>query len=526
MTQQKSPFYDHPLFNLENIHRAYRKCRRRKRRTTNAMKFEMDLEENMVNLRAELVSGEYRPGRAIAFLVKKPKRREIFAADFRDRIVHHILVGHLEPSWERRFIHDSYACRKGKGTHKGVERLGSFCRKATANGTRRAWYLQLDIHGFFMAIHRDVLYERLAAKEEDPAVLWLLHALVFHDPTANCRLRRCARSDFEALPLHKTLFKAGPGRGLPIGNLTSQFFANVYLDALDQFVKHRLKVRWYVRYCDDMVLAADDPGQLKGWEREIETFLDKTLLLKLNPKKRLRPVSDGIDFLGYIIRPSHLLVRRRVVGACAARLNLALGMNSETESIKPAQSQFGLTGAAPVAATTGFSRFHKIQPGILIPGAWHWETIDRVHKWLNSYLGHFSKASSYHLIQRLWRRFPLLDEYFVFHGVKVDCRYPTPKPLLRFSQQKIFFSKQLKGHVIVAQVGKWREIWGGTPGNPISEEKMRFRERHLPEMARLLWESGLPVAWIEETGNQPTGIRERRMVCRWGPGLSENTASE
>lgn len=143
-------FKNHPLFSLENIYRAYRRCRRRKRGTVNAMKFEQNLEENIVALHEELTSGTYRPGRSVAFLLQKPKRREIFAADFKDRVVHHLLVGYLEPGWERRFIYDSYACRQGKGTHKGVERLQAFTRKVTANGTRRAWYLQLDIRGFFI----------------------------------------------------------------------------------------------------------------------------------------------------------------------------------------------------------------------------------------------------------------------------------------------------------------------------------------------------------------------------------------
>ncbi len=293
----------HPLFTPENLYRAYRQCRRRKRKTANAMAFERDLEANLLALREELNSGDYMPGRSLAFLVERPKRREIFAADFRDRVVHHLLVGHLEPAWERRFIHDSYACRKGKGTHKGVERLRSFLRRATCSNTRPAWYLQLDVRGFFVAIDRQVLYQRLQAKEHDPAVLWLIRRVLFTEPARHCRLRGCHRSAFESLPPHKTLFKARPGCGLPIGNLTSQFFANVYLDALDQFVKHTLKAQWYLRYCDDLVLVSRDRHQLEAWEQRIETFLGKELKLDLNERRRLRPVSDGIDFLGYITRP-------------------------------------------------------------------------------------------------------------------------------------------------------------------------------------------------------------------------------
>jgi retron-type reverse transcriptase len=132
----------HSLFSLENIYRAYRQCRRRKRNTYNALIFEQNLEENILELHETLNNRSYTPKPSIAFLVEKPKRREIFAADFRDRIVHHVLVNYMEPQWERRFIYDSYACRQAKDTHKAVEHLRGFTRKVTANGTRRAWYLK------------------------------------------------------------------------------------------------------------------------------------------------------------------------------------------------------------------------------------------------------------------------------------------------------------------------------------------------------------------------------------------------
>jgi RNA-directed DNA polymerase len=208
----------HPLFSLENVYRAYRQCRRRKRNTHNALVFERRLEDNLLDLHEQLERGTYRPGGFLAFLVDKPKRREIFCADFRDRVVHHLLVAHLERSWERRFIHDSFACRRGKGTHAGVERLRSFARKVTRNGTRRAWYLQLDVRGFFVTLDRRVLWDRFAAVERDPAVLWLLRLILFHEPTRNCRFRGARRADFERLPAHKTLFRTSAGCGLPIGN--------------------------------------------------------------------------------------------------------------------------------------------------------------------------------------------------------------------------------------------------------------------------------------------------------------------
>lgn len=312
-----------PLFSLDNLYRAWRRCRRGKRRTHNALAFEADLEAQLLALRDELMSGTWRPCPPLAFLVERPKRREVFAADFRDRVVHHVLVEHLEPGWERRFIHDSYACRVDKGTHAAVDRLRQFCRRATANGTRPAWYLQLDVQGFFVTLDRRILWARLAAHERDPAVRWLMQVILHHEPTEACRLRGHPRAVFAALPAHKTLFRARPGCGLPIGNLTSQFFANVYLDALDQFIKHQLKAHCYLRYCDDLVLVSADRAQLVAWEGRIAAFLAEVLHLRLNARRRLQPVANGIDFLGYIVRPDYLLVRRRVVGALRDRLNQA-----------------------------------------------------------------------------------------------------------------------------------------------------------------------------------------------------------
>ncbi len=482
-------YKNHPLFSLKNIYRAYRQCRKRKRNTVNAMKFEQNLEENLVALRQELTSGTYQPGRSVAFLLQKPKRREIFAADFRDRVVHHVLVGYLEPGWERRFIYDSYACRKEKGTHKGVERLQSFTRKVTANGTRRAWYLQLDVRGFFIAINRNILYERLAAKETDPTVLWLTRTLLFYEPTENCIMRRVRRIDFECLPAHKTLFKANPNCGLPIGNLTSQFFANVYLDVLNQFVKHQLKVRYYLRYCDDFILLSVDKATLEKQVLQISQFLADKLHLTLNERQRLRPVSDGIDFLGYIVRPNYRLVRNRVVGACFERLMKAenvliqqgLVIGQETRSVYP----------------------------------WPWPTLQLVYQQLNSYLGHFRKASSHRLVEQLWQRFPWLAEYFRRDDWRVIYTFTPPRPALRLAEQRFQLCDRLPGHILMVQIGNWWQVWGDAPQDLLPNKWRRFPESHLPAVKEILWQSKLPIAWIAETGRLITTIAERTLVCRW-----------
>ncbi len=226
-----------PLFSPENIHRQYLRCRRNKRNTLNALRFEYDLEENLMRLKEELQRQTYRPSRSVCFVVTRPKLREIFAADFRDRVVHHILVEALEKVWEPRFIHDTYACRKGKGTHRAVKRLQGFMRRVSRNNTQRAYFLQLDIRGFFFNINKEILYQIIAKRIRNHEILWLARTVIFHDCTKNVLLKG-KKSLLKGVPPHKTLFNTENKRGLPIGNLTSQFFANVYLNELDQFVKH------------------------------------------------------------------------------------------------------------------------------------------------------------------------------------------------------------------------------------------------------------------------------------------------
>ncbi len=207
---------------------------------------EKQQEKELFKLCRELSDHSYRPGRSVCFFSQKPKLREIFAADFRDRIVHHVLVAYLESIWEPVFIHDSYACRRKKGIHQGVARLQKFIRQTSLNGTRRAWYLQLDIKNYFMSMDKKILFALIKRRCPDPEALWLSELLIFHDCTINPILRGNPKIG-KRLPPHKTLFQAPAGKGLPIGNLNSQFFANVYLNSLDQFVKHNLKCHHYLR---------------------------------------------------------------------------------------------------------------------------------------------------------------------------------------------------------------------------------------------------------------------------------------
>ena len=218
-----------------NLYKQYQLCRKNKRNTANALRFEVAQEKQLVLLQQELIRKTYQPGRSVCFFVAKPKLREIFAADFRDRIVHHLLVDYLESIWEPIFIYDSYACRKNKGIHGGVRRLQTMTRQVTHNGAKKAWFLQLDIHNYFMSIDKVILFQLLKQRLSDENALWLAALLVFYDCTKDYHLKG-NQALMHAIAPHKTLFNCPHNKGLPIGNLNSQFFANVYLNDLDQFV--------------------------------------------------------------------------------------------------------------------------------------------------------------------------------------------------------------------------------------------------------------------------------------------------
>ncbi len=300
-------------FSFRKIYAAYLDCRKKKRSTANALKYEINAEENNVRLEQEFKNRTYRPSRSLLFAAKKPKTREIFAADFRDRIIHHLLVNEYKPIYEPIFIHDSYACRDEKGTHAAKERLEKFTRQITKNGYARAYYLQLDIKDFFTSIDKNILFDLIRKKIESPEILWLTHKVLFWDCTSSYVVKGDRQLLFN-IPPNKSLFGKDNLRALPIGNLTSQYFANIYLNELDQFVKHTLKAHFYLRYVDDFVLLSQNPSELRLWQAKIEEFLQNRLKLRLHPKRRkLLPISNGIDFLGYIIRPTYVLVRRRVI---------------------------------------------------------------------------------------------------------------------------------------------------------------------------------------------------------------------
>ena len=316
------------MFTYEQIYKCYLKCRKNKRNTLNQLEFELNADINLLRLQEELNNRTYKPQSSICFVLKKPKLREVFAATFKDRIVHHILVEYLNNIYEPCFIFDSYACRIEKGTHASVARLQKFSRSVTKNNTKRAYYMQLDIRSFFVEINKNILQNVVNRKIDNEEMLWLVNIIIWNDCTIGCKIR--GEKNLEKIPIYKSLFYAQKNKGLPIGNLTSQFFANLYLNELDQYVKRQLKCRWYIRYMDDLILISESKEQLNIWMISIENFLKEYLDLSLHPTKRIiAPLSNGINFVGYIVRPNYILIRKRVVSNLKHRI-WAKTINRET----------------------------------------------------------------------------------------------------------------------------------------------------------------------------------------------------
>jgi hypothetical protein len=284
------------------------------------LRFEADLERNLVALYRDLSDGSYRIGRSIAFVVTHPKIQEIWAADFRDRVVHHVIYDAICDRFHRRFIRDSYACIPGRGTHDGLRRISGFARSITRNWTRPAWFLKADIANFFNSIDRDILIGLVERHVTEDWLRALIRQVALHDPRPGA-VFRSSRALFDRVPRHKSLLHAPPGKGLPIGNLTSQFFANVYLNELDQYVKHRLCARYYGRYVDDIVLLHDDPRVLNSWYDQIDGFLQERLALRLHPrKKHLNRLEAGVDFIGFIIKPGRTYLRQTSLARCKRKV--------------------------------------------------------------------------------------------------------------------------------------------------------------------------------------------------------------
>lgn len=340
-------------FTYKNLLQAYQTCKRHKSSSVECLEFSYNLEQNLLELEEELRNRTYQPGKSVAFVVSKPKVREVFASKFRDRVVHHLLYNYLSPIYEPRFIYDSWACRIGKGTHGAMKRLQDFTWQASEGCKRRdCYYLQMDIRSFFTSIDKQILYDILARNIKNQEILWLSRVIIDSDPAHDIPPQLNSSPEmFRKLPLEKSLFTVEPGKGLPIGNLTSQFFANIYLNELDCYVKHKLKIKWYLRYVDDWIILSRSNADLRHYIGQISSFLKSRLRLVVQLKKTiLGRVSDGIDFVGYIVRPHYILVRRRIIWQCRQGLELA-----DSHEVRQ-QRQFSYMGHLGKANSHGLIR--------------------------------------------------------------------------------------------------------------------------------------------------------------------------
>lgn len=299
-------------FTFFDLVKAYKDCRKNKRYTKNALKFEFNLEENLINLYNDLKNNTYEIGESICFVVLHPKPREVWAANFRDRIVHHLLYNAIQDRFIRRFIVDTYSCIPKRGTLYASKKLARYAQSITNNYTVNAYYLKADLRNFFLSIDKKILFEILRKNISEKWILDLTKQIIFNDIKSNVRVKN--KYKFKFLPKHKTLWNTPDSKGLPIGNLTSQFFSNVYLNSLDQYVKHALHCKYYVRYVDDFVILHKNPAQLNLYHKQLTKFLKEDLLLDLHQnKKAVNKISRGIDFVGYNVKPNRNYLRQNVI---------------------------------------------------------------------------------------------------------------------------------------------------------------------------------------------------------------------
>ena len=270
-----------------NVQKAYNKARKCKRHRKDVLIFTKDKEENLDKVREDIINLAYEPSKYHYFKVYEPKERQIMALPFYDRVVQHAINNVLEPIFDKRFISQSYACRKGKGMHAASDTLKEWLYEWNKYHPDQPLYaIKADIHHYFQSIDHAILKAEIRKVIKDAGVLALLDRIIDHNGN---------------MP---------DGVGIPVGNLTSQLFANIYLDALDQFIKHELGVEAYIRYMDDFVILSPDKEQLRNWLARIEQFLREELKLEFNPKTTILAAKNGIDFVGYKHRATHRKVRK------------------------------------------------------------------------------------------------------------------------------------------------------------------------------------------------------------------------
>lgn len=341
-----------PIIEFKNLYLAFTKAAKGKTWKPYVEQFKINLEGELFQLQHDLSSKMYQPGDYYNFYITEPKRRLVSAAPFRDRVVHHAICNIVEPIYEKIFIFDSYACRKGKGQHKAADRYTEFCRK-------NKYVLKCDIQKYFPSIDHQILLALLKRKIKDTDVLWLFEKIIKSgkDILQDEYIVNWYPGDNLLTPIERD-------RGLPIGNLTSQFLANIYLNELDYFIKFILGCRYYIRYMDDFVVLSQSKAELWRIRKEIINFLDG-LRLSLHPKKnRIFPVTQGTEFMGYRIFPTHRRLKKDNIKRFVKRMK-------------------------------SFQQQYK-------SGEIDWQSINQS---VQSWIGHAKHADTFHLRENLFNRF-------------------------------------------------------------------------------------------------------------------------
>lgn len=382
--------FEHLLYQL---HLSYLQARKNKRNTHNQLAFELNQETNLHQLTKAIYEKKYTPKPCIAFIIQKPVMREIFAADFTDRVIHHFIYRCIYPIIDNKLIHDTYSCRVGKGTLFGINRAKGFMRSCSQDFAKDTYFLKLDIEAYFMNMNHDILFEKvlemlppnkmsfLGISRE--TLIYLIKQTIFNNVAENCRIKG-NKSDWLGLPPSKSLFNYPNNTGLPIGNLTSQVFGNVYMSSFDHFVRKELKIKYYGRYVDDMLFFHNKKSQLESLIPQLSTFLLSHLKLKVHPKKIvLKSIEEGIPFLGQIIKPHATYIGSRT------KLNF-------------------------------YNAIQEINKIFAVVPEFTWKQLCDVRATLNSYLGCTLHSNSYNL--RIAMMGKLIKRFYDFYFVEQNFR--------------------------------------------------------------------------------------------------------
>lgn len=317
------------IISIENLLLAWKEFLVGKKSRKDVQEFERNLMSNVISLHNDLITKTYKHSDYEAFKISDPKPRDIHKAQVRDRLLHHAIYRIMYPFFDRTFIADSYSCRVNKGTHKAIDRFRKFAYQVSKNHTKTAWVLKCDIKKFFASIDHRVLKDILESYIQDANILWLLNIIIdsfSSNPIGNAYGVNTYMRD-----------SVNMQKGLPLGNLTSQLLVNIYMNKFDQFVKHKLKAKHYIRYADDFVILSENKSELENLLPKTTDFLENDLKLSLHPNKlSITTIVGGVDFLGWVLFPDHRVVRT------VTKQRMFRGIRKKQGSPQTVQSYIGL----------------------------------------------------------------------------------------------------------------------------------------------------------------------------------------